>query len=151
MDWPGFHDDIAAAFTGNIRLCGNDVDTGDNPGMGNLGVYHYLATFFVSDEGFLLTPLPDGGFVEGTVAGHVELMESFANPIILLFLGGFVLAGCAGKVGLDAFLAKNLLRMFGRRPPVCLARIPAAQRHVFHVHVQHSNGRDDVCVHGACT
>lgn len=79
-----------------------------------------LLLFSVSDEGFLLTPLPDGGFVEGTVAGHVELMESFANPIILLFLGGFVLAGCAGKVGLDAFLAKNLLRMFGRRPQFVL-------------------------------
>ena len=75
-----------------------------------------LLLFSVSDEGFLLTPLAGGGFAEGTVADHVELMASFANPIIILFLGGFVLAGSAGKVGLDAFLAKNLLRMFGSRP-----------------------------------
>ena len=42
-------------------------------------------------------------------------MATFANPVIILFLGGFFLAIAATKSGLDVLLAKNLIRPFGNR------------------------------------
>lgn len=79
-----------------------------------------ILLFTVSNEAFLLTPLSNGSFAEGTAASHADLMASFANPIIILFLGGFILANSANKVGLDAFLAKNILQLFGKRPAFVL-------------------------------
>ncbi len=45
-----------------------------------------------------------------------EILSSFADPVIMLFLGGFVLAICANKVGIDKYLARTMLRVFGTRP-----------------------------------
>ena len=42
-------------------------------------------------------------------------MATFANPIIILFLGGFILAIAATKSGLDVLLAKNLIKPFGKK------------------------------------
>jgi sodium-dependent dicarboxylate transporter 2/3/5 len=74
----------------------------------------------VSDEAFILTPLAGGGFAEGTAVPHPDLMASFGNPIIILFLGGFILANCATKVGLDSDLARGMLRILGTRPAFVL-------------------------------
>lgn len=80
--------------------------------------------FAVSNKGFV-TPMtdinPETGeklvyFLEGTPANFKELMAAFADPIIMLFLGGFVLAIAASKVGLDIFLAKIMLKPFGTNP-----------------------------------
>lgn len=43
------------------------------------------------------------------------VMASFADPVIMLFLGGFILAIAATKSGLDVVLAKNLIRPFGKK------------------------------------
>ena len=43
-------------------------------------------------------------------------MAAFADPIIMLFLGGFVLAIAASKVGLDVVLARVMLKPFGTNP-----------------------------------
>ena len=42
-------------------------------------------------------------------------MACFADPVIMLFIGGFVLAIAAAKTGLDAQLAKVLLKPFGSK------------------------------------
>ena len=42
-------------------------------------------------------------------------MASFADPVIMLFIGGFVLAIAATKTGLDAQVAKVLLKPFGKQ------------------------------------
>lgn len=44
-----------------------------------------------------------------------DIMATFANPIIILFLGGFILAIAATKSGLDVLLAKNLIKPFGKK------------------------------------
>ena len=44
-----------------------------------------------------------------------EIMAAFADPVIMLFLGGFILAIAATKSGLDVLLAKNLIRPFGNK------------------------------------
>lgn len=52
----------------------------------------------------------------GELVNFRELMAAFADPIIMLFLGGFVLAIAASKVGLDVVLARVLLKPFGTNP-----------------------------------
>ena len=53
--------------------------------------------------------------VLGTVISHKAIMACFANPIIMLFIGGFILAIAATKSGLDVKLAKVLLKPFGTK------------------------------------
>ena len=72
--------------------------------------------FSVSDKGFLVTN-------RGTCVNFKEILSSFADPIIMLFLGGFILAIAANKVGLDRFLAKSMLGVFGSRPQFVLLGI----------------------------
>lgn len=43
-------------------------------------------------------------------------LNSFANPIIILFLGGFVLAAALHKYHIDHLIAARLLRFFGTKP-----------------------------------
>lgn len=44
-----------------------------------------------------------------------DIMATFANPIIILFLGGFILAIAATKSGLDVLLARSLIKPFGKK------------------------------------
>lgn len=53
--------------------------------------------------------------LEGLV-NYKHIMAAFADPVIMLFLGGFVLAHVAGKYGMDAVIAKSMLAIFGTRP-----------------------------------
>ena len=49
----------------------------------------------------------------GTAINYKSILHCFADPIIMLFIGGFVLAIAATKSGLDLMLAKSLLKPFG--------------------------------------
>lgn len=44
-----------------------------------------------------------------------SIMATFADPIIMLFMGGFVLAIAASKYKLDAVIAKTILKPFGTK------------------------------------
>ncbi|MBR1427103.1 MAG: SLC13/DASS family transporter [Paludibacteraceae bacterium] len=73
----------------------------------------------VSTIVFLLLAVSNKGFAReelGSMVNFRELMAAFADPIIMLFLGGFVLAIAASKVGLDLYLARIMLRPFGTKP-----------------------------------
>ena len=68
---------------------------------------------------FLLIAVSNKGLTSpemGNLVNFRELMASFADPIIMLFLGGFVLAITASKVGLDVVLARVMLKPFGTNP-----------------------------------
>lgn len=71
-----------------------------------------LSLLLVSDKGlsFLCTP------EAGKLVGYKSIMSAFADPIVMLFLGGFVLAIMASKYGLDVTLARFLLKPFGKKP-----------------------------------
>lgn len=56
----------------------------------------------------------------GSLTNYKDIMASFADPVIMLFLGGFVLAFAATKVGLDVQLAKLMLKPFGTNPKMVL-------------------------------
>lgn len=51
----------------------------------------------------------------GELIKYKDIMATFADPIIMLFLGGFVLAIAAKKCDLDANLARVLLKPFGTK------------------------------------
>ena len=83
--------------------------------------------FTISDKG--LTPLmqhviePDGTIGTALAFKYVSyksIMSCFANPTILLFIGGFILAIALTKTGLDVVLAKKLLTPFGSKPSMVL-------------------------------
>ena len=76
----------------------------------------------VSLIGLLLLTTSDNAFTffrdnidKGELLHHKALMATFADPIIILFLGGFVLAIAATKSGLDVLFARTLLRPFGTK------------------------------------
>ena len=56
----------------------------------------------------------------GELTNYRDIMAAFADPVIMLFLGGFVLAFAATKVGLDVQLAKVMLKPFGKNPKFVL-------------------------------
>ena len=56
----------------------------------------------------------------GELTNYKSIMAAFADPVIMLFLGGFVLAFAATKVGLDVQLAKIMLKPFGTNPKTVL-------------------------------
>ena len=56
----------------------------------------------------------------GQLVNYKDLMAAFADPVVMLFLGGFVLAIMAEKYGLDVTLAKGLLSLFGTKPRMVL-------------------------------
>lgn len=53
--------------------------------------------------------------VVGPLLSYKSIMATFADPVIMLFIGGFILAIAATKTGLDSQLAKILLKPFGKK------------------------------------
>ena len=51
----------------------------------------------------------------GTFVSYKSIMATFADPVIMLFLGGFILAIASTKVGMDVQLARVLLKPFGKK------------------------------------
>ena len=71
-----------------------------------------LMLLFCTDSGIL--PMVNTEEV-GALLSYKGVMATFADPVIMLFIGGFVLAIAATKTGLDAQLAKVLLKPFGTK------------------------------------
>lgn len=70
----------------------------------------FAQILMISDEALLSLPAT---FEAPT---YESIYATLANPILMLFLGGFVLADAAAKYGLDRNLAGVMLRPFGTRP-----------------------------------
>lgn len=62
---------------------------------------------------------PDGVLPDNAI-GYKDLMAAFADPTIMLFMGGFVLAITASKYKFDAALAKVMMKPFGKKPHVVM-------------------------------
>ena len=71
-----------------------------------------LMLLFTSDSGVIWMCQPEK---VGPLLSYKGIMATFADPVIMLFIGGFVLAIAATKTGLDSQLARTLLRPFGTR------------------------------------
>lgn len=75
-----------------------------------------VALLAVSDKGLGFFCNPEFG----QLVSYKKIMSSFADPVVMLFLGGFVLAIMAERFGLDVTLAKSLLSIFGTKPKMVL-------------------------------
>ena len=71
-----------------------------------------MMLLFTSDSGIKWMCNPEK---VGELLSYKGIMACFADPVIMLFIGGFILAIAATKTGLDAQLAKVLLKPFGRK------------------------------------
>ena len=56
----------------------------------------------------------------GELMKPARIMSSMADPVVMLFLGGFVLAIMAERYGLDVTIARALLKLFGTKPQFVL-------------------------------
>ncbi len=75
-----------------------------------------IALLTMSDKGLGFFCNPEFG----QLVSYKKIMSSFADPVVMLFLGGFVLAIMAERFGLDVTLAKGLLSIFGTKPKMVL-------------------------------
>ncbi|MBQ9356524.1 MAG: SLC13/DASS family transporter [Prevotella sp.] len=71
-----------------------------------------MMLLFCSDSGVKWMCDPDQ---VGQLLSYKGVMATFADPVIMLFIGGFILAIAATKTGLDSQLAKVLLKPFGKK------------------------------------
>ena len=71
-----------------------------------------LLLLFTSDSGLKWICNPA---VVGQLLSYKQVMASFADPVVMLFIGGFVLAIATPKTGLDGQLARVLLTPFGKK------------------------------------
>lgn len=83
-----------------------------------------LMLLFTSDSG--ISSMVADGMVDGkpnfipNILSYKAIMATFADPVVMLFIGGFVLAIAATKTGLDSQMAKVLLKPFGTKPSMVL-------------------------------
>ena len=75
-----------------------------------------LSLLTVSDKGLGFLCKPE----YGQLVGFKSIMASFADPVVMLFMGGFVLAIMAEKYGLDVTMGRGLLSIFGTKPKIVL-------------------------------
>ena len=75
-----------------------------------------ISLLTVSDKGIGLFCDPKFG----QLVGFKSIMASFADPVVMLFMGGFVLAIMAEKYGLDVTMGRGLLSVFGTKPKIVL-------------------------------
>jgi sodium-dependent dicarboxylate transporter 2/3/5 len=73
----------------------------------------FVLLFCVSDSAFNFLQGSEGEY--GKLLDYQGVMASFADPTIILFLGGFILAIAATKSGLDVLMAKTLIAPFGKK------------------------------------
>ena len=73
--------------------------------------------FTISDSGisFLVS-----GYPKSELISYKVIMGTFANPTVMLFMGGFILALVASKSGVDISMARAMLKPFGSIPSVVL-------------------------------
>jgi len=56
------------------------------------------------------------GSVDGNNPSYKTFLNPLSDPVIILFLGGFILAQASVKEGIDKALASNILKIFGKKP-----------------------------------
>ncbi|MBF0240192.1 MAG: SLC13/DASS family transporter [SAR324 cluster bacterium] len=77
-----------------------------------------LELLMISDKGLIW--LRGSGEMFGTPLKYAALLQTFAAPVIMLFLGGLFLAAAATKYKLDVNLARVMLKPFGKNPSMVL-------------------------------
>ncbi len=101
---------IATSFMNSGKAAAKAGDSALQAGLATASGKLYSAEITAKLEGM--------NFVN--VTQQRSIMATFADPIIILFLGGFFLAAAATKYRLDLNLARVLLKPFGTNPKFVL-------------------------------
>ena len=88
--------------------------------VSDLGLKLTLPDFLGGNTLFSFQNDPATGEKFSNLVNYKGIMATFADPIIMLFLGGFFLAAAATKYKLDMNLARILLKPFGKNPKFVL-------------------------------
>jgi sodium-dependent dicarboxylate transporter 2/3/5 len=73
----------------------------------------------ISDKGISFFRSGDPAAV-GNLVSYKSILATFADPTVMLFLGGFILAIATTKYGIDVKLARTMLKPFGKKPKFVL-------------------------------
>jgi len=73
----------------------------------------------ISDKGIAFFRSGDPAAV-GNLVSYKSILATFADPTVMLFLGGFILAIATTKYGIDVKLARTMLKPFGKKPKFVL-------------------------------
>lgn len=93
--------------------------------VSDLGLKLSLPDFMGGSTVFSFQTDPATGEKFTNLVNYKGIMATFADPIIMLFLGGFFLAAAATKYKLDMNLARFLLKPFGTNPKFVLLGLMA--------------------------
>ncbi len=74
-----------------------------------------MLLFCTSDSGLWFLQTDASGEKFNNLVSYKAILACFADPTIMLFIGGFIIAIAATKSGLDVKLAKVLLKPFGTK------------------------------------
>ena len=74
-----------------------------------------LLLYLTSNSAFIFFQTDGDGEKFTNLVKNVDILHCYADPTIMLFIGGFILAIAATKSGLDVKLAKVLLAPFGTK------------------------------------
>lgn len=75
-----------------------------------------MVLMLVTTSDTMVTFLRPGGELPENAISYKAIMAAFADPTVMLFMGGFVLAIAATKYKFDAALAKVMMKPFGNKP-----------------------------------
>ena len=79
-------------------------------------VFVVVLLLFMTSDSSLIFFRQGNPTLLGAQTSYKSILHCFADPIIMLFIGGFVLAIAASKSGLDLTLARVMLKPFGTNP-----------------------------------
>ena len=86
---------------------------------------------------------PGFGFAGGTSPDYPVFLAPLANPVIVLFFGGFLLAHAILKEGVDKAMAGAILTLFGSNPRNVMLGLMLITAVFFNVDEQHGDYRHD--------
>ena len=104
----------------------------------------FVLLFGASNSAFNIMQGSEGEY--GNLLEYQGIMACFADPTIILFLGGFIMAIAATKSRLDVLMAKTLIAPFGKRSENVLLGFMLITGIFLHVYIQHRHRCHDAYI-----
>ena len=82
-----------------------------------------MQILFLAEKGGLAEVLPRWSIMPNRVLDASQFLETFGSNIIILFMGGFLLAAALTKHGIDRAIASRLLQPFMQKPFMLLCAV----------------------------
>lgn len=119
---------LAASIVWMLIPSVNSLPGAGMPARLSLSVAIWMAIWWITEPVSLekTAALPLVVFPLMSVRPLMDILKSYAHPLIFLFLGGFIISIALQKWGLDRRFAVGVIRIFGARRTALVAGIMAA-------------------------